>query len=185
MQRRKRILVDVDEVLGDFQTPAFKVIAQVTGRLYVPEDFVVWNIFTALTEEEKLQCFAQIGAEGFCSAIKPTAGSQDAIRHLQERADVYAVTSSWNTRHWAYERDEWLERLFGIPRSRVVHTSAKYMVKGDVLLDDKPEHVETWQEEHPEGLAMLWHIPNTRQIAQHLRRVRTWQEVIEHVEALP
>lgn len=51
--RRLRLLVDVDGVLGDFQTPALDIMAEVTGRRYQPEDFEVWDIFSVLDDEHR------------------------------------------------------------------------------------------------------------------------------------
>lgn len=39
----KRLLVDVDEVLCDFQTPVLKVIGDLFGSYLTPEDFTDWS----------------------------------------------------------------------------------------------------------------------------------------------
>ncbi len=181
---KPRLLVDVDEVLADFQSPAFEVIARITGRSYKPEDFEVWDIFTALNDEELQAVGEAIELPGFCSSLRPTPGAVEAIWEIREFADVYVVTSPQHNRHWVYERTEWLMEHFKFKKAQIIHTAAKYMVRGHAFLDDKPEHVQHWAHENPEGLAMLWHIPNTRAIGQGLLRVKSWSEVIEQVRAL-
>jgi 5'(3')-deoxyribonucleotidase len=37
-----------------------------------------------------------------------------------------------------------------------VHAHDKFIVYGDVLVDDKPANVMEWQEAYPNGLAVLW-----------------------------
>lgn len=181
MGKRIVFLVDVDEVLGDFQTPTFEVMLRVTGRSYRSEDFDTWNIFDVLDDAEMKAVAVALEAPGFCFGICPTPGAIQAIETIREWADVYAVTSPQHNRHWVYERTEWLYHHFHMPKVQIIHTAAKHMIRGDVFLDDKPEHVRDWSLANPTGDALLWHIPNTRSIAQHLRRVKTWDEVIQRV----
>lgn len=178
------MLVDVDEVLADFQTPAFEAIYQVTGKRYTADDFSVWNIFEELTEEELKAIDALIEAEGFCLSLQPKPGAVMAIEKLRELADIYIVTSPNHTRHWVYERVEWLRIHFGVNKKHVLHAHAKFLVDGDVFLDDKPEHVHDWGKERPNKLAMLWHLENTRNLGQGLLRVFTWDEVIDRVQRI-
>lgn len=176
------MLVDVDEVLADFQTPAFEAIYQITGRRYTQEDFLVWNIFEVLSPEELKALDAILEAPGFCTALRPKPHACEAIEKLRDFADIYAVTSPQHNRHWVYERTEWLKQFFAFNKKEVIHAHAKYLVRGDAFLDDKPEHVQEWSKEHPDKLAMLWHIPNTRTLGHGLLRVYTWDEVIQRVK---
>lgn len=178
------MLVDVDEVLADFQTPAFEAIYQITGRRYVQEDFLVWNIFEGLSPEELKAVDAIIEAPGFCTALQPKPGACEAIEEIRSFADVYAVTSPQHNRHWVYERTEWLITHFGFTKKQVANIHDKFIVAGHAFLDDKPSHVEEWQMEYPGRLAMLWHIPNTRTLGEGLLRVHTWDEVSNLTKSL-
>lgn len=182
--KRIEFNVDVDEVLADFQTPAFEAIYQVTGRRYTQEDFLVWNIFEVLTKDELKGVDAILEAPGFCTSLQPKPGAIEGVAKIREVADVFAVTSPQHNRHWVFERVEWLKYHFGIDKKHVIHAHAKWKVHGDVFLDDKPEHVAEWSMKHPDKLAMLWHIPNTRTLGQGLLRVYTWDEVIQQVEKI-
>lgn len=176
-----RFLVDVDEVLANFQKPAFEVVGRLTGRAYTPTDFLVWDIFSVLSDEELDAVLEEINKPGFCAALEPTPGSQEAIKAIKEFAEVFVVTSPMHSRHWVYERTEWLRDHFDVDSKHVVHTSSKHLVRGDAFLDDKPEHVSAWTKEHPEALAMLWHIPNTRTLGMDDLRVKNWDEVIQRL----
>ena len=177
-----RILIDVDEVLADFQTPVLKVMSQLFGSDVRKEHFKTWDIFENLTKEQVQSVFSHINVTGFCSALEPTPGSQDAIEKLKGLGDVYIVTSPvLSSPTWVHERSEWLWRYFSIPSKHVIHTSAKYLVRGNALLDDRPDHIRNWKTENPEGLGMMWHIPNTAELPHDDIRVKSWQEVIEKV----
>lgn len=45
---------------------------------------------------------------------------------------------------WESERREWLRCHFGFKARDVIFTARKDLVHGDVLIDDKPEHVKEW-----------------------------------------
>jgi 5'(3')-deoxyribonucleotidase len=182
---RKRLLVDVDEVLADFQTPMFDALYDLYGRRLTPEDCDVWDCFSCMTPYERKGVFTVISSPGWATALKPLPGSQEGIKKLREIVDIYAVTRHFETSHtWVHERDEWLKKHFDFTGKDVIHTSAKYLVKADAFLDDNPDHLTKWLAEHPGGLAMLWHIPNTRLLPYDDLRVRSWDEVIDRVRAL-
>ena len=181
---RPDFLIDCDEVLCDFQNPAFDLIKRVTGRVYTPDCFDTWDIFSVLDEKEAEEVFNLMEQPGFCASLLRAPGAVEFIQEMQEYVNIYVVTSPQHNRHWVYERTEWLREHFNFQKKHIIHTAAKHMVRGDAFLDDKPEHIENWSKKNPNGLAMLWHIPNTRNLGQGLLRVKTWQEVLEQVRAL-
>ncbi len=81
-----------------------------------------------------------------------------------------------------HEREQWLEANFGFHHKQIVHTSAKYLCKGDVLIDDKPDNLILWAAEHPDGLALLWNQSyNNKETAAGLTRVHGWPEVLGRI----
>lgn len=184
LTHRPRLLVDVDEVLGDFQAPVLKLMSHITGKEYVPEDFTEWDIFNVLSDEQRNLVFACIERPGFCASIKPTPGSLEAVKELQTFCEVVPVTSPFHSTPWVNERTAWLGDYFGWKKREIVFTSAKHLVVGDGLADDKPDNVEAWAAYHPDGVPMLWHIPNTRLLTDYDKyRVRSWQEVIDKMRS--
>lgn len=179
--RKNRFLVDVDEVLVDFQTPAFGLLERLHGRKLTPEDYTVWDMFTLFSEDEKKSVFAEISKPGWCRGLEPKPGAIEAIKTLRTLCDVYVVTSPFPSPTWVHERDAQLREVFGFGSREIIHTGAKFLVKGEFFLDDNPEHVSKWQAEHSQGDAMLWHIENTRTMGYDDVRVRTWEEVIHRV----
>lgn len=182
---KKRLLVDVDEVLADFQTPVLAIVDELFGRKLTPHDFDTWDLFSIFTKEERDQIFARISVPGFCLQFQPKEGAVDAIRELRKTHHVTPVTRPFPSPTWVHDRMLWLYDHFDIKEPEIVNTAAKHLIQGDALLDDNPQHVLDWIETHPTGMGMLWHIPNTRNMTQYdYLRVHTWAEVIEKVQAL-
>jgi 5'(3')-deoxyribonucleotidase len=184
MVSRRRLLVDVDDVLADFQTPVFEIIERVLGKTLTAYDYQIWDMFTLFPEDEVKLIHAEIEKPGFCLNLKPKPGSIEAIRKLRTFVDVYPVTSPFHSEPWVNERTKWLFQHFEFRKKEVTHTGSKFLVEGDAILEDNPEHITTWAEEHPGGLPMLWHVPNTRTML-HLDkyRVHSWDDVIKRVRA--
>lgn len=163
---RLRLLLDVDGVLANFVESYLDLVAIVTGRRYQPEQVTQFDIggSLGLTPAESSEVKRLLGeSQGFCLALRMYEGAQDGVARLQQLADVYIVTSPWNScPTWTHEREAWLKKHFKIPHSRITHTSAKYLCRGDVFVDDKVDAVIKWQSEHPTALGVVWDTPHNQ-----------------------
>lgn len=95
-------------------------------------------------------------------SFEPRADAMEFVSWAREHAAVYAVTSQWDAPHWTYERTQWLRTRLAFHLNQIVHAHDKFVVSGDVLVDDKPENVTAWQASHPDGLAVLWRMGHNR-----------------------
>jgi 5'(3')-deoxyribonucleotidase len=180
MGRRQRVLLDVDGVLADFVTSAAKVVEAVTGAPLPADALEEWDIFRSYDEETRKKIYSACKVEGWCLGLEPYAGAVDFVRHLDEIADVYFVTSPMNGPHWAFEREQWLKKHFGTHHHKVVSTNAKYLCVGDVFVDDQFSHVEKWAKSHRHGVGVLWTQPyNLKDEWDY--RATTYNHIIEYV----
>jgi 5'(3')-deoxyribonucleotidase len=177
-------LLDCDGVLADFVGGFLKLLGATTDRWFTPEQVTHFDIGASLglsPAESAAAKRAISSTPGFCSALAVLPGAVDGVRALREIADVYIVTSPWNScPTWTHEREAWLKRHLGIPHSHVVHTSAKHLVRGDVFVDDKTEAVIAWQVVHPRGIGVQWHTPHNRLDEWSGPSTKSWA----HVEAM-
>jgi 5'(3')-deoxyribonucleotidase len=184
--RHKRVLVDVDEVLADFCTPAIAFVQERFGLTLELAKLENWDLFYTLTAKQRETFDIEFYQQGRCASLSVFPGVEEAIEALREHAEVVAVTRPpRNSRHWVHERTEWLIDRLGFDHDSIIHTKAKHMVMGSMLIDDSLENVTRWQAEHPQGLGLLWALPNTEYLTQcEGFRVRTWAEVLERLKAL-
>lgn len=178
---RRRVLLDVDGVLADFLSATFEFLRDWTGRSWTTMDLMSWEIF----DHPELLSFKERGYEqwrtqGFCGTLQPYQGAQAAVASMQEVADVYILTSPMDSLYWVHERDAWLKQHFGINRKNIIHTSAKYVCSGDVLVDDRHDNIVQWLEHHPEGLGVLWAHKYNDGLALPTGAVRTasWEDLV-------
>ena len=184
--KRKRVLMDVDEVLCGFYEPVLEAAHRRLGINWTLEENVTcWDVFELFTAHERFILYDEMCTPGFCSTFKVKEGAQEAIEEIRSIADVTPVTRQFPSPTWVHDRALWLEKHFGFKEHEIVNTAAKHLVKGDAFLDDNPQNVISWQQAHPEGVGMLWHTRATRDESQHDHfRVHSWVDFIQKIRDL-
>lgn len=161
MRRRKRAGVDVDGVLADLLEPLFEFFNARYGTQYGVSHMTGWDVADLVPGGDVAGFWADFGREvRIHDSLKPYPGAVEGMRMLAEVADVYVVTTYLHSAPtWVYDRDRWIMEHFAIPKGRMVHVQSKYIFSGAGLIDDKPQNVIEWQDEHPEGKGVLWRQP--------------------------
>jgi 5'(3')-deoxyribonucleotidase len=179
-----RALVDCDGVLSDFVSLALDYINKEQNTSYTPADLerLGWDFFHSITTPEIERKFwnAVHDTPGMVLSMNVYAGAIEGIRALREVADVVVVTAPHHSRHWAYERSLWLMQHFDIDPKHVIHTHQKQFCRGDVLVDDRPQHISDWTEHHPGGHGILWAQPYNVD-AGYFYRTSSWEDVCQIV----
>lgn len=137
--------------------------------------------------EHRKEVYDRMKGAGGCLAIPVYDGAQDAVRELRSLVDVTIVTSPFpGSPTWMSERERWLAEHFGIDRDNIFHGEKKWLVHGDILLDDKESHVDTWekywQKQGQNPLGLLWHTNRNVAPAAHVKVVKSWANVIDQVK---
>jgi 5'(3')-deoxyribonucleotidase len=176
------MLLDCDGVICDFLGGLLAAVNEDRNTDFLPCDCDRWDIGAAYGLDWKyLSSLAE--ESGFCADLQPLPGAIEAIAALDLRADVYCVTSPFSGPHWHFERTAWLKRNFSFDKSHVIHAYTKRLIRGDFLIDDKPETICEWAEAWPSSTALLWDAPYNRGgvLPSNARRVHGWPEVLQEV----
>lgn len=190
---RPIVLLDCDGVLADFVSH-FLLFANAGSRRVDREwidaehgDVTSWDIGEAFPLLKHAELYRVLTHAGFVRKMPVMPGAVFAVRYLQKISEVYCVTTPLlGARYWGWERTQWLSTTVGITQERVILCDAKELVDGDVLVDDRPEHLEAWAKRHPVGMALLWSSPRNASFKcpANIHRVTTWRQVIETVRAV-
>lgn len=182
---KPRVLLDCDGILSDFVGGYLRLLHEHTGIIATHEQVTAFDIGASLglTPEQSSRMKRAVGdAHAFARTLEVYPGARQGVIELQRVADVYIVTSPWNSNPtWTHDREWWLREHFGIPHARVVHTSAKHLVRGDVLVDDKVSTVREWCEEHPAGGGIVWDTPHNRGEQWAGIRTSSWSVLVENI----
>lgn len=177
--RRPVILLDVDGPMADFAGAFLRTLAKelrLPSLPYTEEDVTKHEIhecsfFIELASQHSYASARdlrryinmRIQEPGWCEEIDPKPEAIAAVRELHELAEVHALTSPWHTSPtWCFERTRWLEQHFSIKPDKVHQTASKRIVWGDMLVDDRPDHVEPWAKHWVEGVGVLFDMPHNR-----------------------
>jgi 5'(3')-deoxyribonucleotidase len=179
---RPTVLVDVDGPLAAFDQAALDTIFAITGRRYALDDIRTWEVFESVEQdnpEVKKQVYDRMKGRGGCLGIPVADGAKEGLAKLQELCEVVIVTSPfWGSETWVYEREKWLVENLGIKAHDIIHARKKFHVAGDVLVDDKPDHIQKWSARFPRGRGILWGTYGNRGVVG-LSRVTSWDEVLQ------
>lgn len=172
------ILVDQDGVIADWGVSGFNLGLEAYGELAanIPRhaDQRTFDLYHERTPDE-LQIIAEVMNNMDYGALLPIRGARTALRNmLRAGHDVRIVTSPWPSNpRCASAKIDWTVRYFGRDWARrTILTMDKTLVRGDLLIDDKPSVTgamdPTW--EH------VWFTqPYNRELTGQ-RRLNRWSE---------
>lgn len=181
-------LIDVDGVLADFVGGYLGLLADVLGIAATREQITAFDIGASigLTKAQSAEMKRAIGScAGLARSLAVYPDAVFGMREIEKAADVYIVTSPWNSNPtWTHDREHWLRANFDIPHSRVIHTSAKHLVRGDFLIDDKTEVLPKWMAyggDRRRGVAVQWETPHNRLDGWMGPSTNRWGELAEMI----
>ncbi len=183
---KPRLLIDSDNVLSNFVESALGVLKELTGETYTPEQVTEYDIMKSLgipadiTEE----AYRLMKVPGFCRDIPVFPGAEDGMARLKGYADIFVVTSPLGDAPlWAGEREKWLWKYFGITRKRIVSAPTKYVIAGDIFVDDKTSALVEWERFH-DGIAVQWTTPHNLNDGWTGVTTNNWTELLGIVKAV-
>lgn len=141
-----RILLDVDGVLGDFVSGARRWADDRHDMLFTDEQITDYNIMTSFGLPDGWPDFIKwLSDTRFCKELPVYDGAVEFVDELRKLGEVVAVTTPFvGVDHWEADRRRWLEERFGIADKDVVFCKRKDLVRGEILIDDKPANVEAF-----------------------------------------
>lgn len=169
------ILVDLDGVVADFEAGVLAIWhdRHPEKELFAPRTRPHFHIGEGLDPSDQQEVKEICQSKGFFRNLPVIEGAQEALKTMTQQHDVYILTSAGVTLPMAAsEKYQWVtERLGATWLSRLIITPAKHMVKGDILIDDKPQ---VRGETHAEWEHVLYDWPYNR-TRTDLRRL-TWTD---------
>lgn len=165
----KRLAVDMDGVLAD----CFEQFV----RFEHAETGVVKSIADGIgkTEDETFKNARKyLYQPGFFRNMRVIPGSQEVLRMLNDRYEVFIVSSATEFPQSLTEKQEWLNEHFPfISWEQMVFCGKKVMIKADVMIDDHFKNLD-----HFNGRTLLFTQPHN-QLANPGRhtRVHSWEQI--------
>lgn len=176
-----RILVDMDGVITDFDGEFLKRWRErYPGQFYVPFDQRTKFYVKDSYPEELKPLVAEILLEPtFFRDMMPMPGAKEALFEMDEMGlEVFICSSPLSTyKNCVLEKYEWVENVLGPDWvKRIILTKDKTLVRGDYLIDDKPEI--TGVEDIPSWEHILYDRPYNKQGNKRRLTWENWKNVL-------
>jgi 5'-nucleotidase len=140
-----RVLVDMDGVIADWgraYNDSLDVFGDEAANIPRHQNQLTFDLHAGRTDAEKEIIGAVMVEPGFYSRLVPIAGAKNALKSMLKAGhDVRIVTSPWvSNPTCASDKLNWIVDHYGSHwGARVIITADKTLVRGDILIDDKPE----------------------------------------------
>jgi len=169
---RKRIAVDMDEVMADAVAEHLRrynrdfqeqvTVADLEGKW-------LWDI-VQMDRHHALEAYLR--SEDFFAVLDVMPDAQRVMRALQEHYDVFIATAAMEVPTSFTAKYKWLGQHFPfISPSHIVFCGDKSIIRADYLIDDNPRQLQRF---HGEGILYSSHHNVS---VTGFRRVNNWLDV--------
>lgn len=172
------VLVDMDGVIadwGDGYNRSLEKHGAAAALIPRHHEQLTFDLHAGRTAEEVEIIKSVMVEEGFYSQLVPIPGAKAALKSMLKAGhDVRIVTSPWvSNPTCASDKLNWIVKHYGSQwGARVVITADKTIVRGDYLIDDKPD---VRGSQHPSWEHIYFHQPYNAERPDR-RRIVDWSE---------
>lgn len=170
---KKRIALDMDEVLADVVAKYLKIIEKEYGRALKKEEY--WGQKPYYLFEDGIKIREYLYHKGFFRDLPVMEGAKEGVDFLMRHFDVYITTSATEFKYSLTDKVEWLNEHFpSIHWKKMVLCGDKSIFNMDFMIDDHAHNLETF-----EGKGILF--TATHNIEENrFPRCDNWTEVVEY-----
>lgn len=146
-----RFLIDLDSIIVDLLPTWLGLYNKDYDDDLAIGDIHAWATHKYVKAECDLKVYEYLRQPGLFRNLPPLPGAIEGVRALLEQGhSVHIVTAAPDGS--ATEKIEWVkEWLPFLDPKRVIICYDKFLVDGDVLVDDSPNNLIKWRHTHPEG----------------------------------
>lgn len=171
---RAVVLIDMDSILADISTEWYGRYNQDYNDDLSNERVVTWDTHKFVKPECGEKIYDYLREPGFFLSLKPLPGAQNAVSDLfdlrthggKKAYEIYIVTAATAGVETIKEKMMWMEQHFPwINRKHIIACYDKYLVQGDVLVDDGPKNLLQYRQYHPDATLVSIEYPYNRAVA--------------------
>ena len=171
-----RICVDMDEVLADTVSEHLRRYNDAFDENIASEDLAGKALWDVVGNDRQKALRDLLDADDFFADLPVIPGSQEVMRDLAERFEVFIATQAMSVPNSFGPKYRWLQRHFPfLPPTHYVFCGDKSILRADYLIDDLPRNLLRF-----EGQGLLYtaqHNLGADWSAQGFVRVSNWQDV--------
>jgi len=172
MADRKRIAIDMDEVTADALGRHLDLYNTRFQTTVNANDLQGRHLHEIVPVEHRPHVEEMVRQVGFFKDLRVMRDSQEVIRDLQQRYDIFVTTAAMQFPNSFIEKYDWLAEHFPfIPWTHIVFCGDKSVIATDYLIDDHAHNFEQFR-----GEGILYNAPHNIHVTGY-RRAANWAEV--------
>jgi 5'-nucleotidase len=166
--KKLTILIDMDGIAADLMDKVLSLYNAEHGTSYGHEHVTDWSFGKCIPGGNKI--FRYMDAPGFFRDLKPIPGTVRTLKELHAAGhDLHILSTPHLRGTCAQDKLAWVEEHLPFIGSRnTMLVRHKEMVKGDVLIDDKPETIEKYRRTWPKSFLATIAYPYNHVVREHL-----------------
>ena len=176
-----RILIDFDDTITNFLEEVINEYNKTYGTSHSIDEVTEWVIPSSF--EHGL--FSVLELTNILTMITPKLDSIEYInKWIDEGYDVFIVSDCCNRYQSYRDKLKWLKTY--IPKfdlSHFIPCKEKYVISGDVLIDDNLDNLEKWSLHNPYGMDLLMTAQHNKGI-QDKRRIYSFEEADDLIKTM-
>ena len=166
------IFVDMDEVIADTYGAHVEQYNIDYDECLTLEDCWGREVWQNVPEDRQQDVKDHAYGIGFFADLKPIKDSQEVLKELNDKHDLYIASAAMQFPNSLEEKSEWLDaHLPFIPWQNRILCGHKHILRGDVLIDDRSYNLENF-----DGRGILFTSPHNIN-TKGFERVNCWEEV--------
>lgn len=182
MENKKfRILIDMDDTITNFLEEVINEYNKTYGTSHSIDEVTEWVIPSSF----EYGLFSVLELTNILTMITPKLDSIEYInKWIDEGYDVFIVSDCCNRYQSYRDKLKWLKTY--IPKfdlSHFIPCKEKYVISGDVLIDDNLDNLEKWSLHNPYGMDLLMTAQHNKGI-QDERRIYSFEEADDLIKTM-
>lgn len=164
--KKLRILVDMDNIIVDMTPKWLEMYNRDHDDNVTIDDLKTWHIVNHVKGGNKI--YDYLYAEGFFLNVPAVGGALLRLEELHESGHhVCIVSAPSHPGNSASDKITWVRKHMPWMNKRDIFLCHnKYMVKGDVFIDDSPDNIQAYRAHWPEAKIMTIAYPFNQEVRQ-------------------
>ena len=172
MTTRKRICVDMDEVMADAIAEHLHRYNRDYEAAVTKADLHGKRFWQVVPEPHHEILDAYLREEDFFAVLQVMPESPRVLAALQEHYEIFIASAAMEVPTSFNAKFKWLEQHFPfIPHTHIVFCGDKSILRADYLIDDNPRQLKAFH-----GTGILYDAPHNVVVSDYTR-VRNWLEI--------
>jgi 5'(3')-deoxyribonucleotidase len=160
------LLIDLDSTVADLLTPWLAAYNKEYDDNLTVDKITTFNMHEFVKPECNNRIYHYLTPDLF-SSLEPLPGVLDAIEKLEsnDHEIIFVTAAPFGT---VDAKISWVRRWFpSVNKKNVITAHKKYLIKGDVLIDDSPENLINYKNHWPESITATIAYPYNREAIAH------------------